>query len=84
MEVALVVLVEVVAIFSVHSVCNQILFYFAICSFIFQLGSVFENAQQLQSLLKSLDKNGDGKITIDDIQLILQGLGLGSVSPSVY
>jgi Ca2+-binding EF-hand superfamily protein len=60
------------------------LFYFAICSFIFQLGSVFENAQQLQSLLKSLDKNGDGKITIDDIQLILQGLGLGSVSPSVY
>ncbi len=55
-----------------------------ICSFLFPLGSVFENAQQLQSLLKSLDKNGDGKITVDDIQLILQGLGLGSVSASVY
>jgi Ca2+-binding EF-hand superfamily protein len=52
--------------------------------FFFKLGSVFENAQQLQGLLKSLDKNGDGKITIDDIQLILQGLGLGSVSPCMY
>ena len=48
---------------------------------VFQLGSVFENAQQLQGLLNSLDKNGDGKITVDDIQLILQGLGLGGVSP---
>ena len=60
------------------------IFYFALYLFVFQLGSIFENAQQLQGLLKSLDKNGDGKITIDDIQLILQGLGLGSVSPSVY
>ncbi|CAF0712060.1 unnamed protein product [Adineta steineri] len=41
------------------------------------------NAQQIQGLLKSLDKNGDGKINIDDIQLILQGLGLGSVSPYI-
>ncbi|CAF0982112.1 unnamed protein product [Rotaria sordida] len=47
------------------------------------IGSTFENAQQLQGLLKSLDKNGDGKITIEDIQLLLQGLGLGSVSPHV-
>jgi hypothetical protein len=35
----------------------------------------------MQSFLKKLDKNGDGKITIEDIQLLLQGLGLGSVSP---
>jgi Ca2+-binding EF-hand superfamily protein len=46
-----------------------------------KLGSTYENAQQMQSLLKKLDRNGDGKITIDDIQLILQSLGLGSVSP---
>ncbi|CAF4692358.1 unnamed protein product [Rotaria sp. Silwood1] len=45
------------------------------------IGTTYENAQQLQSLLKALDKNGDGKITIEDIQLLLQGLGLGSVSP---
>ena len=43
-----------------------------------------ENAQQMHSLLKKLDRNGDGKITIDDIQLILQGLGLGSVSPRSF
>lgn len=48
------------------------------------IGSTVQGAQQLQGLLKSLDKNGDGKITIDDIQLILQGLGLGSVSPRTY
>lgn len=38
----------------------------------------------MQGFLKSLDKNGDGKITIDDIQLLLQGLGLGSVSTRTY
>jgi Ca2+-binding EF-hand superfamily protein len=48
---------------------------------ILSLGSTFDNVQQMQGLLKKLDKNGDGKITIDDIQLLLQGLGLGSVSP---
>ncbi|CAF2509867.1 unnamed protein product [Rotaria sp. Silwood2] len=47
------------------------------------IGTTYENAQQLQSFLKALDKNGDGKITIEDIQLLLQGLGLGSVSPHV-
>jgi hypothetical protein len=36
----------------------------------------------VQGLLKKLDRNGDGKITVDDIQLLLQGLGLGSVSTS--
>jgi len=45
------------------------------------IGSTYENAQKMQGLLKTLDKNGDGKITIDDVQLLLQGLGLGSVSP---
>lgn len=49
-----------------------------------KLGSTVESAQQLQGLLKKLDRNGDGKITVDDIQLILQGLGLGSVSTSLY
>ena len=43
-----------------------------------------ESAQQMQGLLKSLDKNGDGKITVDDIQVLLQGLGLGGVSPRAY
>ena len=43
-----------------------------------------ESAQQLQGLLKSLDKNGDGKITVDDIQVLLQGLGLGGISPRAY
>ena len=43
-----------------------------------------EGAQQLQSFMKTLDRNGDGKITIDDIQLILQGLGLGSISPRLF
>jgi hypothetical protein len=38
----------------------------------------------MQGLLKSLDKNGDGKVTIEDIQLFLEGLGLGSVSPRSY
>jgi Ca2+-binding EF-hand superfamily protein len=38
----------------------------------------------MQGLLKSLDKNGDGKITVDDIQLVLEGLGLGSVSSRSY
>jgi hypothetical protein len=35
----------------------------------------------MSNMLKKLDKNGDGKITIEDIDLILQGLGLASVSP---
>ncbi|CAF2108997.1 unnamed protein product [Rotaria magnacalcarata] len=47
------------------------------------IGTTYENAQNLQGLLKKLDKNGDGKITIEDIQLLLQGLGLGSVSPHI-
>ncbi|CAF0993204.1 unnamed protein product [Adineta ricciae] len=47
------------------------------------IGGAYQNIQQVQGLLKKLDRNGDGKITIDDIQLILQGLGLGSVSTNV-
>lgn len=45
-----------------------------------RVGGAYQNVQQMQGLLKSFDKNGDGKITIEDMQLILQGLGLGSVS----
>ncbi|UJR29196.1 hypothetical protein I4U23_010410 [Adineta vaga] len=47
------------------------------------IGGAYQNAQQAQSFLKKLDRNGDGKITIDDVQLLLQGLGLGSVSTNI-
>ena len=40
-----------------------------------------DSAQQMHSMLKKLDRNGDGKVTVDDIQSIFEGLGLGSVSP---
>ena len=29
---------------------------------------------------KSLDKNGDGKITVEDVEILLKEMGLGSVS----
>ena len=34
------------------------------------LGEAMENAQQMRSSLQKLDKNDDGKTTIDDIQLL--------------
>ena len=36
------------------------------------------NAFDLQ--FKSLDKNGDGKITVEDVEILLKEMGLGSVS----
>ena len=47
----------------------------------FRLGSTYENAQKMHAMYKQFDKNGDGKITADDIQIYLQELGLGAVSP---
>lgn len=47
------------------------------------IGTAYGSAQQLQGFLKKLDRNGDGKVTIEDIELLLQGLGLGSVSGNV-
>jgi hypothetical protein len=38
--------------------------------------SVAKHVQRIHSLLKNLNRNGDDKITIDGIQLLLQGLGL--------
>jgi Ca2+-binding EF-hand superfamily protein len=38
----------------------------------------------MYALYKQFDKNGDGKITSEDIQIYLQELGLGSVSPCSY
>jgi Ca2+-binding EF-hand superfamily protein len=45
------------------------------------LGSTYENAQKMHAMYKQFDKNGDGKITSEDIQIYLQELGLGAVSP---
>ena len=30
--------------------------------------------------MKSMDKNGDGKITVEDVEILLKELGLGFVS----
>jgi len=38
--------------------------------------SVAKHVQRIHSLLKNLNRNSDGKITIDGIQLFLRGLGL--------
>ncbi len=38
----------------------------------------------MYALYKKFDKNGDGKITVEDIQIYLQEIGLGAVSPCSY
>ncbi|CAF3438883.1 unnamed protein product [Rotaria sp. Silwood1] len=50
---------------------------YAVISDILNQDEIIENKNLLWKFLE----NGDGKITIEDIQLLLQGLGLGSVSP---
>lgn len=35
----------------------------------------------MRAMYKQFDKNGDGKITSEDIEIYLQELGLGFVSP---
>ena len=47
----------------------------------FPLGSTYQNAQKMYEMYKQFDKNGDGKITAEDIEIYLQEIGLGSVSP---
>ncbi|CAF1000429.1 unnamed protein product [Adineta steineri] len=47
------------------------------------LGSTVQNAQKMYAVYKQFDKNGDGKITVEDIELYLQEMGLGFVSPYV-
>ncbi len=48
------------------------------------LGSTYQNAQKMYAIYKQFDKNGDGKITVEDIQIYLQEMGLGFVSPCKY
>jgi Ca2+-binding EF-hand superfamily protein len=38
----------------------------------------------MYALYKQFDKNGDGKITVEDIEIYLQEMGLGGVSPCMY
>ncbi|CAF0952004.1 unnamed protein product [Didymodactylos carnosus] len=45
------------------------------------IGDTYKNVQQMHQLYKSFDKNGDGKVTAEDLQMILTQIGLGSVSP---
>lgn len=35
-------------------------------------------------MYKQFDKNGDGKITVDDVEILLKEMGLGQVSPCAY
>ena len=47
----------------------------------FRLGSTYQNAQKMHAMYKQFDKNGDGKITAEDVEILLKELGLGQVSP---
>ncbi|CAF1273814.1 unnamed protein product [Rotaria magnacalcarata] len=49
--------------------------------FLDNISSSYQNAQKMYALYKQFDKNGDGKITVEDIQIYLQEMGLGFVSP---
>ncbi|CAF1001421.1 unnamed protein product [Adineta steineri] len=52
-------------------------------NFLDNIGSTVQNAQKMYAVYKQFDKNGDGKITVEDIELYLQEMGLGFVSPYV-
>ncbi|CAF3932305.1 unnamed protein product [Rotaria sp. Silwood1] len=49
--------------------------------FLDNMSSTYQNAQKMYGLYKQFDKNGDGKITAEDIEIYLQEMGLGFVSP---
>ncbi|CAF4717509.1 unnamed protein product, partial [Rotaria sp. Silwood2] len=49
--------------------------------FLDNISSTYQNAQKMYALYKQFDKNGDGKITAEDIEIYLQEMGLGFVSP---
>jgi Ca2+-binding EF-hand superfamily protein len=38
----------------------------------------------MHAMYKQFDKNGDGKITVEDIEIYLQEMGLGFVTPCMY
>ncbi|CAF1003148.1 unnamed protein product [Rotaria sp. Silwood1] len=42
--------------------------------------SGLNNVKQIYQMYKSLDKNGDGKITVEDVEILLKEMGLGFVS----
>lgn len=50
-------------------------------NFFNQMGSTVENAQKMYEMYKKFDRNGDGKIAADDIEVILKEAGLGVASP---
>ncbi|UJR26853.1 hypothetical protein I4U23_008165 [Adineta vaga] len=50
-------------------------------NFLDNIGSTYQNAQKMYALYKQFDKNGDGKITVEDIEIYLKETGLGFVSP---
>ena len=52
--------------------------------FLDNIGSTVQGAQQMYALYKQFDKNGDGKITVEDIEIYLKEMGLGGVSPCLY
>ncbi|CAF0876261.1 unnamed protein product [Rotaria sordida] len=49
--------------------------------FLDNISSTYQNAQKMYALYKQFDKNGDGQITSEDIEIYLQEMGLGFVSP---
>lgn len=46
----------------------------------FSLGSTYQNAQKMYAMYQQFDKNGDGKITVEDIKIYLEEIGLGASS----
>ncbi len=60
---------------------NDLCFWRTWYTIIVILGSTYQNAQKMYAIYKQFDKNGDGKITSEDIQIYFQELGLGFVSP---
>jgi Ca2+-binding EF-hand superfamily protein len=46
-----------------------------------QMNSSIQNAQKMYAMYKQFDRNGDGKITTDDIEVILKEMGCGVASP---
>ncbi|UJR12796.1 hypothetical protein I4U23_016969 [Adineta vaga] len=45
------------------------------------IASTLSDAQKMYELYKKFDRNGDGTITIEDVQTYFQEMGLGFVSP---
>ena len=52
--------------------------------FLNQVSSTAQNAQKMYAMYKQFDRNGDGKIAADDIEVILKEAGLGMASPCKF